>query len=446
MRTLVLVANDLYVRSFVSTGAFAELDPAETFFAVSSAVRRRDLVERQPNYVGPIAVSPEREARYAWTRGIPYTANRFRSRTIAIKTRQAPFAERTRNKFYALPLLRSRLVRRNLEALGLNESLEDVLDRVRPDVVVAPTSGADALILDAIRSCKRRGITTIVLMNGWDNLASKASFLVMPDHLGVWGDQSVGHATSIHGFRPEQVHAIGVPTFEAYRAFDPDRSPRPYPFRYALFCGSALPFDELSALHAIDDALERAAQEVRVVYRPHPWRQPRLCPDMFVESDFRNVVLDTQVRAAYDANAGSGKTLEPGEFLPELDYYPALVGHCEFVVSPLSTMIVEASLLDRPSLAIAYDDKVHFPPPSVVAQFDHFEGIERVDGIQLCRRFEDLPEMFLQMLAGHYPSLREQIRAWLYHDESSYAERLARLVDAVSYGASAARPVATSRE
>jgi hypothetical protein len=227
-----------------------------------------------------------------------------------------------------------------------------------------------------------------------------------------------------------RVYPLGVPTFERYFSFDPAATAPPYPFPYVLFAGCALPFDVRAALQTLDDTLTQAGeQELRIVYRPHPWRQPRNVDDSVNEHDFSHVTIDHQVREEYLAAIGRSRPADAGEFLPALDYYPALVGHARFVICPLSTMTLESAILGRPVLVLAYDDGIHDIPPNVVARFDHFEGLDRIEGFEPVHRLEELGPTFRRMLMGDArPSVRAQIRPWLHFDGMTYAERLERLV------------------
>jgi hypothetical protein len=430
MRILIVISNDLFVRNFVSSGAFAELDGPETFYIASDSVAHKQDLERLPNLVGTVAEPPGREDVYAWIRAILMAGMRFRSRTARVKTGQMPARTRIPAKFVALPGIRGARVARLLRRIGRNPGLERVLDEVRPDLIVAPTAGTDALVLDAVQSGRERGIPTLLLVSGWDNLSSKLTFSILPDWLGVWGEQSIEHAVKLHDMPRERVFPMGTPTFQRYFDFDRAASTPPYDFPYVLFAGCALPFDERTALIELDRAVEASGVEgLKIVYRPHPWRIKRDRPDYIDEGELANVVIDRQMRAAYERSKGV-RALSPAEELPELDYYPSLVGNARFVVCPLSTMTVESALLDRRVLVLAYDDGVHDVPPSVAATFDHFQGIDRVRGFHFCRRLEDLRDDFVEVAAEQDElNVRDEVRHWLHFDEDSYGRRLRKLVD-----------------
>jgi hypothetical protein len=289
-------------------------------------------------------------------------------------------------------------------------------------------------VTDALRSARELGIRSLVLVYNWDNLSSKGAFAVKPDFLAVWGEQSVEHAVRIHGFQRERVRILGVPTFDSYFHHQPGTTESPFPFKYALFAGCYAPFDEAAALERLDQTIDEHGLGLKIVYRPHPHRRPRKRPDRVDERRLRNVVLDPQVRDLYEASFNEYGRRAPRSKprYPALDYYPALLENAEFTICPLSTMIVESAIFERRVMVIAYDDGIHPDSPAVVVNYDHFEGIERVEGFELCRTADELTESFVRVARDPHPPerpLRQQLRWWLHHDSATYAERLANLVD-----------------
>jgi len=446
MRTLVLISADLYVRNFVDTGAFAALDPDDTWYVASSGRAARPetqaRLERLPTYLGTVEdPRPRAVDRYRRLRTLFMAAARTRSRTMRHKLSLMPRLDRTLYALGALPGIRQVLRRTMLHRAGFSPQLHALIERLGPDLIVAPSGGFDTLVWDGLRSARALGLPSLMLTHNWDNLSSKGLFPVRPDYLGVWGDQSVEHARRIHRFPAERVTALGAPSFEQYFRHRPGSTSSPFPFRYALFAGCFAPFDEAGALRRLERAIDAAGSDITVVYRPHPHRMPRRVPDLVDERELSHVILDPQVRDHYAASfeeqggwaSADRRRLKP--LLPPLDYYPALLEHAEFVICPLSTMIVEAALFECPVIVVAYDDGIHPNSPAAVVDYEHFEGIDRVDGFYVCRRPEELDESFIRLSGGGIRSgrpLREQIRWWLYFDERSYGERLRSWVEAIA--------------
>lgn len=430
VRKLILIADDLYVRNFLDTEAFREIEGDETFIAASENLVRGAEVAARPNFAGTVADPAERAPVYYRLRMVSTAAMRKRSTTMKGRIERLRPVERAHTLLLAHPRLKDRVMRRGLERLGPNAALEGLLDEVRPDVVVAPTAGTDNLVFDALVACARRDVPVLLLVNGWDNMSSKFTFTERPDWLAVWGDHSVRHATEIHGFEPDRLFKVGSPAFEPHFAFDRASTPSPYPFPYILFAGASLPYDEIGLLRQLDEVVpEFGVEGLKIVYRPHPSRHFRLCDDVLREQEYEHVVLDEQVREPYLAAAAEGRREFP---MPGLDWYPALLGHAHVLVCPLSTMIVEAGIVGTPVVALAFDDDVHPHGLSTFIGFNHFEGIEDVSGLSVCHRREDLePQLQGWIERGAPADMRESIRPWLHFDERTYAQRLADVVDEV---------------
>jgi hypothetical protein len=150
------------------------------------------------------------------------------------------------------------------------------------------------------------------------------------------------------------------------------------------------------------------------------------------------------VRDAYHAQRGLSK----GRSYPlPLDYYPSLLGNAEFVICPLSTLMLEAAIFGRRVLVIAYHDGVHGSSPGVAIDYLHFEGVDRVDTFDVCRRAEELVPTFVRMArdpASSRQPPKEQMDQWVYHDERSFAERLADLVTEIEHRSGSA-PISAAR-
>ncbi len=446
MRALVLIAADNTVRNFVETGAFDALDPEHTTFVASSGgvgnEKALSGMRALPGYVGTVD-DPRSEARrpYRFLRHMLLAAARRRSRTMSHKLSMLPWRKRVLYKSAALPGIRDLTLRAGKRRAGLSTELLELMQELRPDMVIAPSNGYEPMVWDGVRAARELGIPSLALIANWDNLSSKGVFAERPDYLGVWGEQGVDHAECMHGIPRDRSRPLGAPQFEHYFRHLPGSSRSPFSFRYVLFAGCFAPFDELAALERLEGLIERYRLDLKVVYRPHPHRFPRKVSDFVDEQRFRHVVIDPQVQELYAASSNESenwdgpqrKRLKP--LLPPLDYYPALLENAEFVICPLSTMIVEAAIFERPVVVIAYDDGIHENAPASVVGYEHFDGLDRIDGFRVCRRPEQLDAQFLDLAGGApptSPSLREQVRWWLHFDDRPYSKRLGAWLDEIA--------------
>jgi hypothetical protein len=441
MRKLVIIASDHYVRQFLDSGALSGIDDGDLYFVASrsgvASEEVRGRLESLPGYVGDVEdPRPRAEGPYAHLRMVLLAGLRRRSRTMRAKFRLWPRRQRIVYGLLALPFLRGLVRRLAFRRAGLHPGLARIFDSLRPELVIAPTGGQDSLVWDALRLARAQGVQSLCLIHNWDNLSSKGAFPVRPDRLAVWGPQSVDFAERIHRFPREDVTSLGAPSLDPYFHMARGATRAPFEFPYVLFAGCYGRFDERRPLELLDSELARSDSNLKIVYRPHPHRHPRAIPDRVDENELPSVVIDPQVRDAYfqtfareySADGRPAERLRP--VFPSLDYYPALLENARFVVCPLSTMIVEAAIFDRRVLVIAYDDGIHPDSPARVVNYDHFGGIDRIEGFDLVTSEEEMLAAFRRLIADPEPirPLRDQLGWWLHHDERPYSERLLEVV------------------
>ncbi len=273
-----------------------------------------------------------------------------------------------------------------------DKTLAELIKKIDPSIVLIPSSAHEGVSFETIRICKKLGIPTFMLIDNWDNISSKTIFTYLPDFLGVWSRQAVEHAVKIRDMPKEKIFILGTPRFVDYFKLRNKKLPSLYPFKYILFAGCSFGFDELTCLKKLDEIIEKRDLDVRVVYRPHPWRKHRKGADTFFEYDFKNTTIDEQAKLYY-------KRDEDDEFndfyRPELGYYPKLLANMEFMICPLSTMMIEGLIFNKKVFALAYDDNAHTVSPKVVYdRYEHYRGIEKLKNIRMIFEFNDLEKIF----------------------------------------------------
>ena len=453
MKILIIISNDLYVRNYLSTAAFSSLEAeySDIFYLCESSVKHADWLKRKSNFVGTYTLSPGEYDQHIELLNVLMWRFRKKSSTFLyrflilfwpktskfnhenpprnlialwlryLKALKYPFLGNTVISKWSIPVLKSRI--------RVNPEIHEHMKRLRPDLVVLPSSAYDPIGTDLVTLSAAYGYQTLFLIDNWDNLSSKSILWKKPDFLSVWGEQTKQHAVQIHDMAPERVFPIGTPRFDRYDTTS--LPPSPYPFPYAVFCGCSEPFDELSALHLMDQAMAedpRIFNGMKLVYRPHPRRHKRFCDDLFRAEHFSNVILDRQIQAHYYR--------PEDEFHPDLDYYPALLLNAACVVASLTTMVIEALICGKPVLAIVYDDQVHFSSPhNTFKYFHHFKGLETVAGLRLCHKKESLGSILCDVVGGidglDARAIRNATRYFLHHDDAPYAERVRRIVDTI---------------
>lgn len=304
----------------------------------------------------------------------------FRFRFLRISNFKAIY------KILALPIIYP-VVRAVILALTKDEKLSRVIAKINPKLILIPSSGYEGEAFEIIKIAYDKKIPTLMLVDNWDNLCSKTILTRKPDFMAVWGRQTKEHAERIHGMAANQVFILGTPRFIQYYKTQDKKLPSPYPFKYALFAGNALAFDELTTLKELDRLIQKHGLNVTIIYRPHPWRHPRKSADTFFEYDFKHVKLDDDAKNYYKRDLGDS-------YVPDLNYYPALLANMEFMICPLSTMLIEGLLFDRRVFVLTYDDGIHLTnPKNAFKYYEHFEGINKLANVTIIDDFESLAKI-----------------------------------------------------
>jgi hypothetical protein len=335
--------------------------------------------------------------------------------------------------------------RRVLVRMGANEPLDRLLDEERPDLILHPTVLEGLFVSDLIRAGRARRTPTVFVMNSWDNPAAKAMMVGYPDRLVVWGEQTKRHAIEHLGAPPASLVCLGAAQFDVYRkppkiaaAEYRDKLGVPGGARLLLYAGSSKGLNEMRHLDALEDAISCGELPgCAVLYRPHPWRAaPETEPDFHARS-WKHVILDPAMEASYRASrAGSGMRVE----LADYEDTHVTLSAVDAVVSPLSTILLEAALHGTPVAAYLPDEDMRqnrflFTAANMAHFADFFEHVDCVR----CERPEDLVADCRRLLepAGDPAAaerLRRQCAYFVDPSDRPWAERLNELLHTVLAG------------
>jgi hypothetical protein len=362
MKVLVFIDHDIICRNFLMSGALSSLvSSADVRFVFPNDEGKRmkqspsDLKLNAPHTLLPI--DAKRQQIWRWLlfrsqlklrRGLHEASiRRLRWSTLGWKAALLltlagfPLLSRGFERYTNLLLARRPAT-----------ELDELLDHDRPDVVFHPSVLEGVFINDLTQACKARHIPLVVAMNSWDNPSTKRAVVGIPDYLLVWGEQTQDHAVRFVGMNRASVIPFGAAQFDILR-----NTPRmdrttllsrhgldPSLF-VVLYAGSNARTDEIAALKALDSAVsEGQLPGVAVIYRPHPWGGGGKAGQRLAGMDFKNIAIDISMLSYIEA-LGRGN---PGITLPDSrDTHDLLCG-VDAVVSPMSTILIEAAILGKP--------------------------------------------------------------------------------------------------
>lgn len=412
-RIVFVITDDLYVRNYIKSDALKALrSEHECKFVVAKNVTHLDAFE-QGSIVGRYGVDPLMARRHylmlellTWRHRAKSKTFRFRIRRFDAVLMEPLFRAKMTGKILAVMRMVKNWGRRVIfgntgvfpiwfkymqSTLKTCEELDDAIVSARPDLVVFPCAAYNAEGNDIVNICRKNRIPSLFLVDNWDNLSSKSILWAKPDSIAVWGNQAKEHAVDIQGFNVEQVSCIGTPRFDKYFSCRNEDLKPHFAFKYILFVGTALAFDEAGALKHLNEIIERNPNTfsgVKIVYRPHPWR---LGKDSILAMNLANVVVDPQMLDWYSQGKYSTS------FQPDIDYYPSLLKNTQFMIGGPTSMLVEAMIFYKRFLALVYPEENNLTDPAnVYRNYTHFEGLDNVSVLSFCNHIDDLERNFIQ--------------------------------------------------
>ena len=279
---------------------------------------------------------------------------------------------------------------------GRDNRLDNIVSGVSPSMIIVPAAVYSGLDLELARIAKKFNAPSFFLIENWDNLGGRMIYPYTPNYLGVWSYQGAEHAMRFRNFPEKNIFILGTPRFTNYFRREGQNLSSPYPFKFILYAGSSLPYNELEVLHKLDDLVGKYRPDLKVVFRPGLVQHARNCPDVFFEYDFKNIILDIPARAFYKKEAGH--KVKDGfnpVYSPDMSYFPRLFANMEFMVCPLSTMMLEGLIFGKKVFGLAHDDGIHWRNLKYLYDtYEHFKGIGRVRNCSIISRLEDLEKIF----------------------------------------------------
>jgi hypothetical protein len=310
-----------------------------------------------------------------------------------------------------LPLLR--LLTLRCEGLFLRDkAIESLFESQPVDIILLGTPGyteQDALLLHA---AARRRIPVIAAVMSWDNLSSKGVINPEPERLLVWSDHMRREAMEIHGLPPARIAETGSPLHDAFAnskrfgsraenfqrlGLDPRRRLIVHGTNHAAFFKDEIEVVKYVARWVEEDSLGIPCQ---LWIRLHP--QAVNGPYRLSAEPYRRLASDL-VKVEFPPVRNSNLLWD----LPatDLDHLVALLRDADVIINS-GSLSIDAAILDRPVICIAYDSSGDVPYDRSVRRYydyTHMSNVVRAGAVQLAQSSEDLRQKIIEYLK--YPDL-----------------------------------------
>ena len=119
---------------------------------------------------------------------------------------------------------------------------------------------------------------------------------------------------------------------------------------------------------------------------------------------------------------------DKNDFQPELDFYPFLFDKSEFIICPLATMIIEASIMNKKVLVLAIDDeKTNISPSYLYKNTTYMERLTDMKNILLLDDIINFDKLLHQMITSDMSVDRKALSYYIVDDGQLYSDRIATI-------------------
>jgi hypothetical protein len=426
MKILVLICSQEYVRNYLTTDAFSRICQEHELTLLikdSIAIQNKDIRFFKNGFSYP--EDKEGDIPHLFVNNILMLRNMHKSKSFVFRMQRTNCMPEHYSQF--VNMANEDFQRFLINELPIREDFTSFVKENQFDLCLMPTSAYDPDVNNLIRCLHFFGVKSLCLVDNWDNLSSKTVMPWLPDFMAVWGRQSKIHATQIQGMDSAKVYTLGTPRVSRY--FEARNSVlSAFPFRYGLFVGTALPFDESVVLHALASYLDGNPRyhDIKLVYRPHPHRQS----DVIANFTTDRIVLDPQVESVYKA----GRSSELTEFQPSIDYYPALLGGSEFVAGGFTSMLLEATIFNKKILGFAHCEPSNYTSPHrVYSEYVHFKELAILPNLKVCVDLKSIKKDFDELINANIDIEEvDRARRFFLAGEGKYAEDLLDIISDIA--------------
>lgn len=304
--------------------------------------------------------------------------------------------------------------------------LAPLFEKYKPDLVFAPNVFAMPDVW-ALKQAQKRGIKNIGMIKSWDNPTSKGLFRVHPDRLIVHNNLLQKEVAKIDRYPEEKNFISGVPQYDIYfRKFDL-ASREEFWIKYGI----------------------NPAKKIILYLEPGLMLAPRGEDIWEIINEFlekRQIEFPTEVfvsvHPAYPIKNETAEKLSGIRFV-RLGKYAATnfkswefsnddmvelmqaVKFSDLVINIGSTMNIEASILDKPIINIAFDGFKQLDYKQSVRQyydFNHLKNIVKTGGVKIAYSKKELLGQINELLKN--PTIGAEGRKKITEEQCAFTDGL----------------------
>lgn len=299
------------------------------------------------------------------------------------------------------------------------------LKSLKPDLIIYPGSALDTYSHIVARTAQTLGIPTLMIVVHWDFFSKKSLLRFSPNKVYLWGRDMRRMALKNKDLNSDIFKEVGVPQFDRYRehySFSKNTFRKsfgiPFKSKIILFAGTSVAYDEVAILERLNLTIKKFnIKNVIIIYRPHPRGWNRKSRSTIRPSRMEFVKIDSYKKLAQTSS----------------DHYFHLLNNIDGIISPFSTMVLEAALCGKPCMCISFSDQLNKFDFAQTNDAEHLLTVRNSFWATICDKSEDLESLFLGFISSldlvKSTKIKAAVKEIVYYDKTPYSERLLKRIN-----------------
>lgn len=322
-----------------------------------------------------------------------------------------------------------------------NLAMRKQLAEQRYDLVLNPGLPDGHYLDDLIIETRKIDVPLVYIMNSWDNPSTGPFAAGKPDYFLAWGQQTENHAQVYQGMSKDRIVGFGAAQFEIYKQppritrsefcarhdINPDQ-------RIILYAGGSLGTNEFEHLQLLEQAITDGKYgDAVIIYRPHPWGGGGNAGEQIVDHGWTRVRIESTMQAYLDSLRARGYHMTFPDYADTHD----VLSSVDCVISPLSTILIEAAMHGKPIMCFLPLEDVSARHFQTVYCLPHFRDLQLDPEVVLAKgrkeMVEKLPELFAKADDPDISKKLAKMCSFFVADhDRPYGERLCQLVEEIA--------------
>ena len=448
LKIAIFIDHDIMIRHFIHTNVFLKLSEKHNVEFIFPPVGHKRVTLDPSHYIknSKIHRLPENSIRRSiWSRFKHVEVMRGGFNKYARDSRRCyrlvtPLKVEIFHAILALPIVFDlfKIWTNYISIRNPNKFLRKLIKKNKYDFLINPGIPNGLFTNDLLIESKKENIPFIFIMNSWDNPLFGKLGPGNPDLFLAWGAQTANFAKK-YMFLPERnIRIFGAAQFDIYKNKQKITKEEFFEInkldinkKIILYAGGSLGTNEYEHLKLLEEEIENGNYgNSTVLYRPHPWGGGGNQGERITQEKWKHVQIEYTMKKYMVELKKVGYHLT----FPDCSDTHVILSYCDCVISPLSTILIEAAIHGKPLMCFIPLEDIDSKHFQIVHSLPHFREFQNESLVLLAKNRNQLKTKtkFLFKKIGNKTfskSVQKMSEKYVTNFKNSYEDRIIKLLE-----------------